>query len=793
MTIVGVSNSQVYLADILSGKKLRAITIAGAEKVDQCSFSRDGMRGLVLADLYPMTSAVTAVNLDTEESVVLASAPGPQSFQVNATGSKAITADLDERLLIWDLSTGKVTARIVTDSDKDASLVFDESGEVLGIPGWDTLRLAFSPDGARIAAISSRSAMLRIWDTMTSRELLAVRASPTGVQDQESEHILLRFSPDGRQIAVHDRKTIRLLQSTQALPAAPGSGNVGTWERQVFGLAGNARRGDMPPLDLRRDAIFSRDGNVFVVREGHGLVTARDAETGRWMWEISNRQGFLAGLVWPAVFSANGQRMAYPSRDNVAHVMEVVGEAPRREYSLQEARGEHRTIEALALTGDAGLLASRLDNSRIIVWDVARGEPVFDDTLSPATRTPLTISSNPLGAWVHDDVLGVSDNGRLLWALDGGKTVRVWCVSSRREVYRFAATDVPFAVSPDGSWLAHTGSGPTIHVWDVAPQTRRHSIMLPGLHVHGLQVSPNGRTLVVAVSSEALKDRDSLMTVWANERLELMEHARIRCYDVRSGQETLAFEQSRGVVAFSPNGRNIAWGGTDNLVRLADVTTGRVLREFHGHDAPVTSLAFNSDGKRLASGAEDRRILIWDAATDVALLTLRGHKAEVVSLRFSPEGTRLASFSAEGRVSVWDVTENRRPAGTLHERQPVLRFPDLALLPQRSEAPPEESFRIAEEHGALGKPPAGYGSGPGELPWSGGEDQDLPLDENSWNRPPRGTESSSGGWHKRPGEFPWSGSESQDLPLGDNPWDHLPPGFYAPRPPGWEDNDEDID
>jgi WD40 repeat protein/mono/diheme cytochrome c family protein len=113
-------------------------------------------------------------------------------------------------------------------------------------------------------------------------------------------------------------------------------------------------------------------------------------------------------------------------------------------------------------------------------------------------------------------------------------------------------------------------------------------------------------------------------------------------------------------VAYSPDGKALASGGGDKIIRLWDVATGKQVATLDGHGSEVGSLAYSPDGKALAAGSGDGTIKLWDTGTTKETATLKGHTGRVCSVAFSPDGKTLASASVdEAVIKLWDVAAGK--------------------------------------------------------------------------------------------------------------------------------------
>jgi WD40 repeat protein len=123
-------------------------------------------------------------------------------------------------------------------------------------------------------------------------------------------------------------------------------------------------------------------------------------------------------------------------------------------------------------------------------------------------------------------------------------------------------------------------------------------------------------------------------------------------------------------IAFSPDGRLIASGSHDRMVKLWVATTGQVLRNLRGHVSAVTSVAFSPDGRHLASASGDLSAVgvehegvrgeakVWDLTTGQTIMSLDGHAGSVLAIAYSPDGQKIVT-GGYNSLKVWDVSSGQ--------------------------------------------------------------------------------------------------------------------------------------
>jgi WD40 repeat protein len=394
-----------------------------------------------------------------------------------------------------------------------------------------------------------------------------------------------------------------------------------------------------------------------------GRYLAAGSWDGAGLWDLTTREACELrcqpdAAARSVAFSPDGSVLAVSSTNTIKLWKVGTGEA------RATLRGHSNLVwEVAFLEGGRTLASAGLDQT-VKLWDLTHvgGEPEI--------LTANAGSSN--------GGLAFTDDGRALASVSGN-TVTSWDVGTGREHPPLEAPAaappgiIGIAISPDGRTLAaacHETHQAVL--WDL--ETRRIRRRIPHAGVAAVAFSPD--EAILATGSVGLADN---LKLWNSDTGQPLSTLKGHPRDLDSCAR----------LAFSPDGRTLASGGSGGVVKLWDVATGRNLAVLPGHTASVGAVAFSRDGRTLASGSSDGTVRVWDVA-DVnhpsPRHTLVGHAALVRSVALSPDGTTLASASEDGTVKLWDpVTGRERCTLVGHDRpvRAVAFSPDGQVLASR--------------------------------------------------------------------------------------------------------------
>jgi WD40 repeat protein/serine/threonine protein kinase len=522
-------------------------------------------------------------------------------------GTRLAAVGFDPIVRVWDTTTGQLLQSLKGHSD------------------W-VRGVAFSPDGKRLASSErGRDPTVKIWDLQGGQEIVTLKGHSGPVHD-------VAFSPDGKRLA----------------SGAFASGKVKIWDV----LSGQ----ELHTLEGQGAVAFSPDGKRLASGSEDKTVKVWDVQSGQ---ELHTLEGHPAEPLWSVAFSPDGTFLLSGSIDGTVKVWDTA--------TWQESRLPFQAPEGptVCLSPDGTQFAIAGSHPTVKVWNMATGEVLHtlkghllaacgvafspDGTRLASASGDKTVkiwdaTLDPEGSFLTghgDHVRGVSfsPDGTQLASASSDGTVKVWDATTRQLFRTFLGQTQQFVsvtFSPDGRQLASASKDDTVRVWDLA--MGQEALRLPAFvgRANSIAFSPDGRWL-------AFPDQQNRVAVW----------------DVGTNQLARTFsdhEDAVNGVAFSPDGRWLASASSDNRVRLWDMTGRQEPRQLLGHTRPVWTVAFSPNGTRLASGSWDGTTILWDVTTGARLRTLSGHWSDVESVTFNQDGTRLATASGDGTVKIWDTT-----------------------------------------------------------------------------------------------------------------------------------------
>ena len=109
-------------------------------------------------------------------------------------------------------------------------------------------------------------------------------------------------------------------------------------------------------------------------------------------------------------------------------------------------------------------------------------------------------------------------------------------------------------------------------------------------------------------------------------------------------------------VAITDDANLVVSAGTDCLIRVWDVRSGKSVTALQGHRKPIHGLAFRAGTRQLFSASQDRTVKMWDMEDMGYMDTLFGHGAEVNSIT-SLAMNRALSCGRDGSLRLYKIQE----------------------------------------------------------------------------------------------------------------------------------------
>lgn len=610
-----------------------------------------------------------------------------KSLAVSPDGRYLLSGDISGFVKLWDLKKRD----LIKDLDNDMDVVysvdfspdgkkamagyFDDTIKIWSVPDGKLLieksnlgeQAAFSPDGKTVAC----AGIYRPLTILNAETLTPIKAMGRG----KTVINTIAFSHDGKFLATGEGsgavriwkvKTGKVFHSLKGHKWWVHSVKFSRDDKKLvsgsYTMKGSVKWQTIRDLD-EEDKEEAEDDYFKQEWAYDDTVIVWDVRSGKMIHKFDHPFGSLC-----VDFSPDGKEIASSGLDNTVRLWNIASGKEIFNLLIKEAY----FINNVAFTPDGKNLISGGGDNQVKIIDAATGkiQHIFKQVESAVEDVSVSPDGNKIAASRRDG------------------NIDLWDLHSHTLLYRINTGDKPvqaISFSPDGKYIASGDNLGFLRLWnaDTGEKISERDTRSP---IISLDFSPDGKYIITGDTQDfaSLRGSPSLNPVWS------VTHGQSVISTVFSpdGKYTLSCDFGRGADAirltdvktgsviknFSSEG-NPAWSvvffpKTDKFavtrgrkIVIIDSRAGKTVQELKDHKAPVWTLAVDPSGTYMASGAMDGEIILWNISGDTVKLIGRqpAHDSEVETLTFSPEEQVFVSGSKDSTVKIWSVDDFQTP------------------------------------------------------------------------------------------------------------------------------------
>jgi WD40 repeat protein len=553
------------------------------------------------------------------------------------------------------------------------------SGPFFGFKIWDRetakpmAKLENSPPNIRTAAVSPQGGRIALGGSDGEVHIFVgdSRRLVKTIKVHPEEITTLAYAEDGQLITAGGDRSLRWWQPDG------DPGKQLTMPTVIHAIQ---------PLGNGKCLAAGNTGKIWIVDRNSGKTEAALA---------AHTQAVVALL-----FSADRKTLVSCSRNGECIVWDWASQKALRKIQAGWGFGD-----AFALSSDGSLLAAAGASHRIKLFDVKTGEAVGepeDGISSPLAQAAMLDAGQ---TWI-----GITEDGQaVVWNRNEAKPSRSFAIAAAGE----QQISFSLAVSPKQK-LAFIASSANqnLQAWDPLQAKLAYEIPLGGdSPVTSLAVSQQGERLAVGYHSGSAELWDlaakKKLFAWklptaiqafsfdrAGKVLAVGARTKVMIADVETGNEQRRFDPRPdgpakeqpmvASLAYMPDGRTLAVGSFDGIVRLIDTASAKEVQSYEGAQSAALAIAISTDGRTLAAACADKTVRMWEIFGGAKVFVGQGHEGPATSVDFTPDGRTLVSAGADGCLLVWDATgmspDGTLPAVALPQPEMQVRWQELAML-----------------------------------------------------------------------------------------------------------------
>ena len=623
----------IFLADVETGKPITRLE-GHTAPVRAVAFSGDGTRALSASQdhtlrLWELAGGSQLQAMPGHNSAVLSAGFAPD-------GRLAVSGGGDGQVRVWDLDTGKPIREFR-----------GHNGPVNAV--------AFSPDG-RLLASGSDDRRVKLWDWEKSREMFCLEEVQGGVT-------CIAFSPDGRQIACGRKDRVSVWRPADFIlartrprpgpaPKSPAEASVSTRRLPVPDGAEQQEKEKLVRDTFKAD--YARKTSAEQIALAKKLVEVGQATNDKpverfVLFREARDLAAGAGDVSTALKAIEALAQGYdvdPLAMKVDVLNRIAGSATTMAVARPLADQYFALVDQLVAKDDYATALSLLAQVEALARKLTNGLPLLNQAeartkflrevqagYAEVTAARATLKEKPTDPAASLAVgkfycFTKGDWERGLPLLAAG-TEAAFKTLAQKEL---GGPATPAAQAELGdAWydLAKTETGPA----KLSFQRRAY---------FWYEQAVAGLTGITKTQTEKrIKELEAVPGFRLPETAGL-----VRTFEGHTGEVRC--------LAVSRDGRIAVSGGTDQLICVWDLRTGKEMRRLEGVGAEVRSVALSADGSRAVAGSTNGLVTVWDVDTGRRLQTLSiGTNTPPEAVAMTPDGQRFLYSNGRG-VGVWE-------------------------------------------------------------------------------------------------------------------------------------------
>jgi WD40 repeat protein len=333
--------------------------------------------------------------------------------------------------------------------------------------------------------------------------------------------------------------------------------------------------------------------------------------------------------------SADGKTLASGGWDRIVRIWDVA-----KGEECQPTKGNKSGLWGVAISPDGKRVATGVEEGVVRIWDAPSGKETLHLLEAGVIPSPKGGGSLRTLPWDH---LQFSADGKTV-TVSSGFTLGRWDVETGKQIHQKRYRFQGLFPTPGGKFMTGFDGQGNLCLMDAVTGKSSHQFKTSQRYWISA-VSEDGRFLACGSPKE-----DGTVVI----RKLATGKERCRCKGT---------PQLPSSLSFSPDSKYLAGGmffsgvfTPETPIYLWDAATGKEVRQFQARGHHVNCLAYSPDGRMLASGGGEKMIRLWELATGKERQRFEGHQGNVHSVAFSGDGTRLVSASSDTTALVWDAT-----------------------------------------------------------------------------------------------------------------------------------------